>query len=245
MGLTPQSHKPCLASVLHLRTQKKETGEKRYSLWERKGHVYQEVSEPQDDDYLCEWPRWPTHGELATRPWSTNLPSLFGPVAIPFLYDLGCRAEAKGHECLSSFWRLLRPETSWYLLSFPALTSRLWGVSEHLHRQLCCPWAPKLCKGLCSGKGACQQLSPHSAPWVKHQTVGHPGRWAWSVVRAIRSAAGPALWPLWGPDHRQWRGRQLWICLMVRSNHFPVLWALIACMWWGVLHVYMRGCRWW
>ena len=32
MGLTPQSHKPCLASVLHLRTQKKETGEKRYSL---------------------------------------------------------------------------------------------------------------------------------------------------------------------------------------------------------------------
>ncbi|XP_060981708.1 histone-lysine N-methyltransferase PRDM7-like [Dama dama] len=33
----------------------KETGEKRYSLRERKGHVYQEVSEPQDDDYLyCE-----------------------------------------------------------------------------------------------------------------------------------------------------------------------------------------------
>ncbi|XP_061012352.1 histone-lysine N-methyltransferase PRDM9-like [Dama dama] len=33
----------------------KETGVKRYSLWERKGHVYQEVSEPQDDDYLyCE-----------------------------------------------------------------------------------------------------------------------------------------------------------------------------------------------
>ncbi|XP_065783041.1 histone-lysine N-methyltransferase PRDM9-like [Muntiacus reevesi] len=33
----------------------KETGVKRYSLRERKGHVYQEVSEPQDDDYLyCE-----------------------------------------------------------------------------------------------------------------------------------------------------------------------------------------------
>ncbi|XDB53565.1 hypothetical protein AB1E18_007081 [Capra hircus] len=32
-----------------------ETGVKRYSLRERKGHVYQEVSEPQDDDYLyCE-----------------------------------------------------------------------------------------------------------------------------------------------------------------------------------------------
>ncbi|XP_060993712.1 histone-lysine N-methyltransferase PRDM7-like [Dama dama] len=33
----------------------KETGVKRYSLRERKGHVYQEVSEPEDDDYLyCE-----------------------------------------------------------------------------------------------------------------------------------------------------------------------------------------------
>ncbi|XP_060993720.1 histone-lysine N-methyltransferase PRDM9-like [Dama dama] len=33
----------------------KETGVKRYSLRERKGHVYQEVSQPQDDDYLyCE-----------------------------------------------------------------------------------------------------------------------------------------------------------------------------------------------
>ena len=63
----------------------------------------------------------------------------------------------------------------------PVLTSRLWGVSELLHRQLCCPWAPNLCKGLCSGKGACQPLSPHSAPWVKHQTVGHPCRWAWSM----------------------------------------------------------------
>ncbi|XP_069435439.1 histone-lysine N-methyltransferase PRDM9-like [Ovis canadensis] len=32
-----------------------ETGVKRYSLRERKGHMYQEVSEPQDDDYLyCE-----------------------------------------------------------------------------------------------------------------------------------------------------------------------------------------------
>ncbi|XP_043730906.1 probable histone-lysine N-methyltransferase PRDM7 [Cervus elaphus] len=34
---------------------RKETGVKRYCLRERKGHVYQEVSEPQDDDYLyCE-----------------------------------------------------------------------------------------------------------------------------------------------------------------------------------------------
>ncbi|KAM9756433.1 histone-lysine N-methyltransferase PRDM7-like [Dama dama] len=34
---------------------RKETGVRRYSLRERKGHVYQDVSEPQDDDYLyCE-----------------------------------------------------------------------------------------------------------------------------------------------------------------------------------------------
>ncbi|XP_060979411.1 histone-lysine N-methyltransferase PRDM9-like [Dama dama] len=38
-----------------LKLRRKETGVKRYSLRERKGQVYQEVSEPQDDDYLyCE-----------------------------------------------------------------------------------------------------------------------------------------------------------------------------------------------
>ncbi|XP_066216426.1 histone-lysine N-methyltransferase PRDM9-like [Saccopteryx leptura] len=37
------------------RTRRKETEVKMYSLRERKGHVHQEVSEPQDDDYLyCE-----------------------------------------------------------------------------------------------------------------------------------------------------------------------------------------------
>ncbi|KAM8788961.1 LOW QUALITY PROTEIN: histone-lysine N-methyltransferase PRDM7-like [Rhynchonycteris naso] len=42
-----------LFSNLELR--RKETEVKMYSLQERKGHVYQEVSEPQDDDYLyCE-----------------------------------------------------------------------------------------------------------------------------------------------------------------------------------------------
>ncbi|KAM9702994.1 histone-lysine N-methyltransferase PRDM7-like [Dama dama] len=46
-------HQKLLFSILELR--RKETGVKRYSLRERKGHVYQEVSEPQDDDYLyCE-----------------------------------------------------------------------------------------------------------------------------------------------------------------------------------------------
>ena len=48
----PTSLAQLLFSILELR--RKETGVKRYSLRERKGHVYQEVSEPQDDDYLCE-----------------------------------------------------------------------------------------------------------------------------------------------------------------------------------------------
>jgi hypothetical protein len=34
-----------------------------YSLRERKGHAYEEVSEPQDDDYLCKSPSRPTHAE--------------------------------------------------------------------------------------------------------------------------------------------------------------------------------------
>ena len=47
-------------------------------------------------------------------------------------------------------------------------------MSELLHRQLCCPWAPNLCKGLCSGKGACQPLSPHSAPGLSIRPSGIP-----------------------------------------------------------------------
>jgi len=100
-----------------LELRRKETKVKRYSVRERKGHVYQEVSEPQDDDYLCEWPCWPTHGEGVMRPWYNNLTSPFGPPIIPFLYDLGYKIKAKGRECPSSFWRSLRPATSLYLPS--------------------------------------------------------------------------------------------------------------------------------
>lgn len=35
---------------------RKDVEVKMYSLRERKSLAYQEVSEPQDDDYLCKWP---------------------------------------------------------------------------------------------------------------------------------------------------------------------------------------------
>ena len=96
---------------------------KRYSLRERKDHVYQELSEPEDDDYLCEWPCWPTHVEGVMRPWSNKLISPFGSPVIPFFYDLGYRIEVKFHECPHSFWRSLRPPTSLYLPSSLLLLS--------------------------------------------------------------------------------------------------------------------------
>ena len=37
----------------NLELRRKEIEVKMYSLRERKGRVYQEVTEPQDDDYLC------------------------------------------------------------------------------------------------------------------------------------------------------------------------------------------------
>ena len=55
----PTSLAQLLFSILELR--RKETEMKMYSLQKRKGHMYQEVSDPQDDNYLCEWPHWPIH----------------------------------------------------------------------------------------------------------------------------------------------------------------------------------------
>lgn len=37
----------------HIDLRRKRIEVKMYSLRERKGHVYQEISEPQDDDYFC------------------------------------------------------------------------------------------------------------------------------------------------------------------------------------------------
>ena len=48
----PTSLAQLLFSILELR--RKETEVKMYSLQKRKGHVCQEVTNPQDDDYLCE-----------------------------------------------------------------------------------------------------------------------------------------------------------------------------------------------
>lgn len=50
---TPDSANLIHLLFSHLELRRKEVGVKMYSLRERKGHAYQEVSEPQDDDYLC------------------------------------------------------------------------------------------------------------------------------------------------------------------------------------------------
>ena len=101
----PTSLALLLFSIVQLR--RKETGVKRYSL-QKKGHVYQEVSEPQDDNYFCEWPRWATHREGIMRAWYNNLTS---PI-IPFLCDFRYRNEAKCCEYPRSFRRSLQPGTS-------------------------------------------------------------------------------------------------------------------------------------
>lgn len=123
---------------------------------------------------------------------------------------------------LGSFWSSLCPGTCTILSLIPvALASRLWELSEFLHWQLCCSWAPYICKGQCSGQGASQPLSPHSAPWAKNQTIGYPWGWAWRMERGVWSAIGSALWPLWGPDHRRWRGSQQRI-LLAGEKHLPL-----------------------
>ena len=52
-GQTPQIPNFTHLLFSNLELKKKETEGKMYSLRERKGHAYKEVSEPQDDDYLC------------------------------------------------------------------------------------------------------------------------------------------------------------------------------------------------
>ena len=162
----PTSLAQLLFSILELR--RKETEVKMYSLQKRKGHVCQEVTNPQDDDYLCEWPRWPIHRQglgtiisphhLVTQSSPSSMTRGTGsrPNALSALSD--GLYDQQHHEGMSP----LIP-----------VALRLWEVSE-LHQQLCCLQAPYLCKGLCSGEGACQLPSPHSAPRVKYQTVGHP-----------------------------------------------------------------------
>ena len=191
----------------------KEHEVKMYSLWERASHVFQEVSEPQDDNYLCEGHHGPIHREAVMRPWHNNKTSPFGPPIIPFLLWLGVQDQGQMPWAPRFILKFFMTSNITIPPLIPvALASRLWEVSE-LHRKLCCSWAPDLCKRLCSGKGACQSLSPQSACWVKYQTIRHPWGCTWSVERGVWSAAGPALWLLQGPDHRRWRGCQQWILL--------------------------------
>lgn len=137
---------------------------------------------------------------------------------------------------LGSFWNDFSPVTCTNPFLIPvALASRLWEVSELLHWQLFCSWAPHICKGQCSGQGATQPLSPHSAPWSENQTIRHPSGWAWSMEWGIWSTIGSTLWSLWRPNHRRWRGSQQRI-LLVGENHLPlppVLWLPTSLLWIG------------
>ena len=121
-----------------------------------------------------------------------------------------------------ALWSSLCPGTCTIPSLTPvALASRLWEVSELLHRQLCCAWAPYICKGQCSGQGASQPLSPHPAPWVENRAIGHPWGWAWSVEWGSWFASGSALWPLWRTHHRRWRGSQEQI-LLAGKKYLPL-----------------------
>ena len=171
---------------------------------------------------LCEWHHGPIHREAVMRPWHNNKTSPFGPPIIPFLLWLGVQDQGQmpwAPRFILKFF-MTSNITIPPLISV-ALASRLWEVSE-LHQKLCCSRAPDLCKRLCSGKVACQSLSPQSACWVKYQTIRHPWGCTWSVERGVWSAAGPALWLLQGPDHRRWRGCQQWLLLAGENTPHPL-----------------------
>lgn len=52
-GQTPQTANFSIILFLNLESRRKAAEPKMYSLRERKCRTYEEVSEPQDDDYLC------------------------------------------------------------------------------------------------------------------------------------------------------------------------------------------------
>ncbi|KAJ1060801.1 hypothetical protein K5549_020271, partial [Capra hircus] len=106
---TSEQHprKKLLFSILELR--RKETEMKMYSLQKRKGHMYQEVSDPQDDNYLCE-------------PWNNNLTSPFGPPVTLFLYDTGGEGACQ----------LLSPGLSIRPSGIPEAGLRVWNKASDL-----------------------------------------------------------------------------------------------------------------
>ena len=197
-----------------------------------------------DDDYFLSDPAGPL---MEKRLWSLGpltSPHHLVPWSSPssMTWGAGLRPSVMNAPVLSEGHY---DQKHWYLLSFPVLMSRLWGVSELLHRQLCCLWAPNLCKGLCSGKWACQQLSPPLPRGLSVRLPGIPdaGLGVWNEASDL--PLGLHISPYEGQITDDEEAANSGYALLVRSTHFPILWPVITCMWWGVFHVYMRGCRWW
>ena len=94
----------------------------RCTAYEKEQAMCTRRSASPEDDYLCEWPHGPIHGEEVMRPWHNNITSPFDPPIIPFLYDVGYRIKAKCREHPGSFWSSLWPATSLYLPSSPLLS---------------------------------------------------------------------------------------------------------------------------
>lgn len=195
-----------------------------------------EVKESEMIDHLCEWPCWPTHGDLGTITTSPFHPQSSLPLW------LGYRFTAKRPWVPQFFLKSLRSATSLYLPSSLLLLLRLWGemstfIDSHAHGP------PTFVKWLCSGKGHAGLLSPHFLPSAKHQTIAflRLGLGVWNENRS----AGPAFWP---PYEGQviWHGRgsptvdtpglvEIALSFLSSgSNHLG-----------GVHYVYMQGHGWW
>ncbi|XP_043315809.1 probable histone-lysine N-methyltransferase PRDM7 [Cervus canadensis] len=105
-----------IQSQVRIELRRKETGVKWCSLLERKGHVYQEVSEPQDDNYLyCE----------ECQNFFINSCAAHGPPT--FVKD--CAVE-KGHANLSAL--TLPPGLSIRLSGIPEAGLGVWNKASNL-----------------------------------------------------------------------------------------------------------------
>ena len=124
-----------------------------------------------------------------------------------------------------------------------ALTSRLWEVSE-LHQQLCCSRAPYLCKGLCSGEGACQLLSPGLS--IRPSGIPEAGLRVWNKASDLPLGLHFGLYKGQITDDEEVaNSRYFWLVRNLPLPLFSDLQSLCGRVGRRGPHVYMRGCGWW